>query len=304
MSRGSSFGLAGVIAASLWLACLLAAPALRAQSAKDDADALFASRFEIDDADPSSKIPSLAERDATPVDFAYFVMNLSERAEAAEKRGDRAAQIRYLRAIAASVPDRSVGFSRLCGAYEAARQLPEAEQSCGAAISLPGASHEDFARYVRVVLGQERELNAAQLENLKRVQAHLHREAPQSPALLDLDCQLAIRLEDAGRYAACLTRLSRLQANDVKRLTYEFAWSIGQHDYAAATRLIEQAKTAPASSEVVDQMTRARTAALPWWRRTLENPTRIASMAALALAVLAAAFVQLRKRRTLSGSAR
>src|SRR3954470_19986691 len=101
------------------LVVLLLAPALaRAQSAKEDAEALFGSKFGIDEADPSRSIPAPEERDAAPLDFAYFLMNLSERAEAAEKQGKRDEQIAYLRALAAAVPNRSIGFSKLCAAFE------------------------------------------------------------------------------------------------------------------------------------------------------------------------------------------
>jgi hypothetical protein len=254
------------------LVVLLLAPALaRAQSAKEDADALFGSKFGIDEADPSRSIPAPEERDAAPLDFAYFLMNLSERAEAAEKQGERDKQIAYLRALAAAVPNRSIGFSKLCAAFEGAKQYPAAEQSCAAAIALPGATLEDFDRYVRVVFAEERDLDPAQLAQLEQVAAHVRREAPGSPLLVDLECQLAIRTKDAARYATCSAALRGLPDNDVKRLSYSWSWAMARGDYAEAGVLIQRAQESALPSDLVERMSRVRAAQLPWWRRWYER---------------------------------
>ena len=253
------------------LALLLVPALVHAQSAKEDADALFASQFGIDEKDPSRSIPSAEARDAAPLDFAYFLMNLSERADEAEKAGDRTKQLAYLRALAAAVPNQSIGFGKLCKAFEGTKQYPEAEESCRAAIMLPGATLEDFDRYVRVVFAQERDLNPEQLTQLEQVAAHVHKEAPRSPMLLDLECQLAIRTKDAARYATCNTALSRLPDNDVKRLSYNWSWAMAQGDYAEAGVLIQRAQESALPSELVERMAHVRAAQLPWWRRWYER---------------------------------
>jgi tetratricopeptide (TPR) repeat protein len=262
----SSFSRGGVLAA------LLLVPALaQAQSAKEDADALFSTKFVIDDANPSRSIPGAAERDAAPIDFAYFLMTLGEKAEAAEKRGEHAQRIGYLRALAAAVPNRSIGFSRLCAAYEDAKEYAEAEQSCGAAITLPGAELDDFARYVRVVFAQERDLSPALVERLKEVAAHVRHEAPSSPVSIDLECQLAVRIKDAVRYRTCSEALQSLPENDVKRVSYSWSWAMAQQDYDEAGALIQRAQASALPVDLIERMERVRLAQMPWWRRWLEG---------------------------------
>jgi hypothetical protein len=285
------------------LAAALLAPVAQvlAQSAQEDADALFETKFLIDYEDPTRAIPSEAERNEAPLDFAYFIMNLSELAQDAEKQHDREAQIRYLRGIAAAVPTRSLGFSKLCAAYEANQQLSEAERSCSAAITLPGATLEDFARYVRVLFSQERELDAAQLATVEAVGDHLRREAKDSPILIDIECQLAIRTKDRARYAVCTKVLEALPDNDVKRLSYNWSWAMGQRDFSQAGALIKRAEQSALPSDLVERMARTRMAQMPWWRRTAEHifatQLWIATLAVTLLCLFGLAVTALRGRK-------
>jgi hypothetical protein len=258
----------------LWLSAAMLAvtvpPCVRAQSAREDADALFESRFIVDDEDPSRHIPSAQERDAAPLDFAYFLMNLSERAAAAEQRSDHYAQIRYLTALAAAVPDRSFGFSKLCAAYTASSQWLEAERSCGAAITLPGAIRDDFARYARAVFAEDRDLATNQITQIRAVAAHLEHEDSHNPILTDIQCQLALRTKLARHVRACTAALQSLPEAELRRVSYSWSLAMAKHDYTEAGMWIERAKKSSLSAELIDRMTQTRITQMPWWRRALE----------------------------------
>jgi hypothetical protein len=251
------------------LLLLMVTTAASAQTAKDDADALFTSRFPIDDEHPGARVPSAAERDEAPLDFAYYVMNLVEKATAAANAGDARAQIEYLRAVAAAVPDHSLGFSRLCAAYEMAQQYEAAEASCAAAVTLAGTTLPDFERYVRLVFGRDRELRQSELERLREVAEHLRREAPRSPALVDIECQLAVRTRDALTYPRCEAALRLRPQHDVKVLSYTWSWAMLQSDFATAQRIVQNARTSSLPPELVERMARARAVATPYWQQLL-----------------------------------
>lgn len=291
---------------SLLLMCLPATGF--AQTDKEDADALFESKFAIDPNDPAAHVPTDRDRNESPLDFAYFIMNLGEMAQAAEKRGDRAAQLRYYQALAKAAPDRNVGFSKLCGLYELEQQYDTAEHSCAAAIALPGAMQEDFARYVRVMFQLPGELRPDQVDNLRAVDAHLQQQAKDSPILTDIRCQLAIKLKDAELTRACEVALQVLPEADIKRVSYAWSLAMGKHDYAQAGQLLERAEHSSLPPALVERMRVARQAELPWWRRFIERifsdeqrPVPMA-LAALSLFGIAIMFVRMRggyRRRAL-----
>ena len=167
------------VALTLGLAVTLASSALHAQNAKEQANALFATKFEVDESDPARKVPSVAERDAAPLDFAYFVMNLGEKAEEAAKKGDRAAQIRYLRGVAAALPDRSAVLEAM-QRYEADRSS-QRHQSCAPRSACPGRA-STLRSHVRVLFGQQEDLillrsPPSSYFGARRAKLHIHQSA-------------------------------------------------------------------------------------------------------------------------------
>ena len=84
----------------------------------------------INDKDPESSVPSPEQRDANPMGYAYFVMGLTDRAEKAMKHQDYKAAVRYYKALVKAAPNHSVGYSKLCAAFEAMEDWPNALDSC------------------------------------------------------------------------------------------------------------------------------------------------------------------------------
>jgi hypothetical protein len=137
--------------------------------------------FPVDDADPERAVPTLEQANARPLDFAYFLQELGARAEAAAKRNDRAAQVRYLRALARAVPDSSLPQQQLCDALVEQGKPDEALPACRAALGLPGVRAQDFVRFGALVLSKKSP-TAQELDDADAAARHLT-EQPSTRAL-------------------------------------------------------------------------------------------------------------------------
>src|SRR6476620_580075 len=113
-------------------------PSETREEAQQMADSLFQGSFPIDDAAPEIAVPTVAQRNASPLDFASYLMELGERADRATQRGDHLTAAKYLRAVTLAVPERSIGFSELCRAYEEAGDKAQALSACAAALQKSG----------------------------------------------------------------------------------------------------------------------------------------------------------------------
>src|SRR5260370_7948601 len=94
-------------------------------------------RFRIAAAAPASSSPPLQFQNASPLEFGYFLQDLLDRAAAADKGQNQPAAIRYYRAVTSAVPDRAVGFSRLCPVLQAPGQREPPIASPPPALGFP-----------------------------------------------------------------------------------------------------------------------------------------------------------------------
>jgi len=225
-------------------------------AAKRSADDLFEG-FDIDDANPEAKVPTPAERDANPVQFGFYLMNLTEKAEEAYKRGEPAVAAKYYRAVVVAVPDAAVGFRKLCAAYELAGDRAKAEAACGAALLRNDALLDDYARYVRVVVAQREPLGEKQLKHVAEAVAFVRMKAPDKPVADQMECQLALRLKDERRLAECSSALQRRDAKDMSGISYAWLLAVMRLDRTAAAAALEQAKLAGADARAIEGMAAA-----------------------------------------------
>jgi hypothetical protein len=271
-----------------------------AQGATREAEAPFASDFTIDDRDPEQSIPSEAERSAKPIDFGNYLMLLTSKAEEAAKRGDHLSEAKYYGALAKAVPDSSIAFSKGCAAYEAAGMRDEAEQSCAQALSRSGVTVADFVHFVRIVLSQRGSLGKAQVADADAAIAHLEAAAPKLTIGAELACDLGARLNDGKRLSRCTAALHKLAPNDLKTISYEWAFAMGRGDLADAKRGIERARRFGMRPEGIARMEQAVRAAAPSpWRVLREKRTAVLLATAGVLALGFALSVALRRRRSL-----
>lgn len=271
------------------------------EEAQRMADSLFTSNFAIDDANPEGNVPSVAQRNAAPLDFAAYIMELSERADRAGKRGDHVAVAKYYRAITKSVPDRALGYSQLCAAYEAAGARDEALEACANALSRTGVTLADFSHYVRLVLAERGEISPQRIKDLDALMSHLKLSVRDSLVPAQLRCEVGVRLLDVGRLQECTASLGKLAPDDPKTLGYEWTLALRRHDYAAATLIVERSKHSAMRPDAIKVMERVTHDVSSPWLRALEllrSSIKLA-LSGLALVLLVATAFAWRRPRAL-----
>lgn len=213
------------------------------------------SRFAIDDDDPEGSVPSHADAMKQPLEMGYFVMTLSERAEAAEQRGDHGAALKYYRALGKAVPDRAVAFARACRLYERIGAREQAVEQCRLALGKDGTKVTDHARLVRLMLARPGALPVEEIADIDAVLSHLERETAAlaagsrpgtaaSSIVHELRCELGARLRDVTRLSSCADALTKIAPDAPRTLVFRFALAVARGDLDAAEGLIAQARGA------------------------------------------------------------
>ena len=286
----------GVLRCAAFAALACAASPLAAQDG-------LTSHFAIDDADPEASVPTAQQALQAPLQMGYWTMLVAERGDAAMKKGEHAVAARYFRALVKAVPDRSVGYARLCSAYRAASDFANALTSCKAALGTAGVTLEDHARFVRLLLDERGELAREEVADADAVIAHAAQALPRDAkaraiAIAQLRCELGLRLEDASRLQACTRALGTLAPKDP--LTLAFRWSLAllERDFAQAERLLDAAREAKLPAEALAGMERRMQVEherMPWLE-ALRQPRALLGLAALAVTVALALMLFARRR--------
>jgi len=232
-----------------------------------------ATSFPIDDADPESSVPSAQEAISRPLHMGYWVMLVSDRAEAAMARGDHAAAVKYFRALAKAVPERSVSFAKICAAYDAMGDWDNAVTNCKTALGKAGVKLDDYVHFVRLVLAKPKALGSAEIADLDASIAHLEvelgktrpaaaatetgqpRDAAGSQLLVQqLRCELGARLEDARRLEACTRALSTLAPDDPRTIAFGWALALAKQDWDEAEQVVGRARRVGLARDAVERM--------------------------------------------------
>ena len=233
-------GLTGQVALAVLL--LVAVPVRARANAPPEARGDVSS-WKIDDADPEKSIPSAKDQNRDPVEFGYWLMDLTARAAGAAKRGDHQAAIRYYTAMAKAVPDRSVAFTKLCTEYEAVNERAKAVAACGMGLFREGVTVNDYVHYTNLVLTTPGPMNTGELTALTAVIKHL-REDPTQVALADeLECETGVRADDATMLEECTKAMTARAPNEPKTMVYQWNLAMQRHQYDAAREIIAHAKT-------------------------------------------------------------
>jgi tetratricopeptide (TPR) repeat protein len=248
-----------LVAATGWLAPRIA----YAQAAEGEGEPPQApahqgqmSEWPIDDSDPESSVPTDKKRNRNPLQFGYWLMDLAYKGVQATKRGDHFAAAKYYRAMVKAVPDRSVSYTRLCESYEAAGEWKSALETCAAALTHDGVTIRDYQRYFTVALAKKGALTGEEVGLLGNVIQHLRDDANGKDAADELECQLAVRLEDIDRLQRCTTTLAARAPNDAKTLSYQWALAMKRGNVREAEALLERARSTEMQPEGLEQMER------------------------------------------------
>jgi hypothetical protein len=246
--------------------------------------------FPINDGDPESSVPGPKDRDGNPLEFGYYLQDLLAKAEAATKRNDHQVAIRYYRALAVSIPNQAQGWSKLCEAYEAARDRQRALGACKLAIDREGAELKDFTRFVDLTVNKPDELVAEERTAVADVLAHLDNQPDLAIPAAHLRCKAAVKMNDGAALEACTAVLAKAVPEDPKTVVFQWSLAVlrGQRDHAAL--LVDRAKSMGVETDNIERMTRVTAAS--GGRRSL-----LRGGIALAAAALIIALFVIRRRR-------
>jgi hypothetical protein len=204
----------------------------------------------INDDDPESSVPSGEQAMKNPLNMGYFIMALSDRADAAAQRGDHSKEAKYYRAIVKTVPDRSVGYRRACLAHEAAQEWDKATEMCRGALGTGGVTTDDHLKFLKLLLKKPGVLSATEIADADAVVAGFEGDAKFAKdeawrkLIADAKCQIGAKLEDPERLAVCTKMLRDLKVEPAKLYTFEWAQALAEGDRAAAEQVIEKARQA------------------------------------------------------------
>jgi len=209
--------------------------------------------FPIDDADPKKTVPPLERRNARPLAFGRYLMEMSARADDALEAAQNAKAVRYFEALTLAVPDRSVAFSKLCQSYEKLGDLVKAAESCRDALGREGVQLEDYQRFAGLVL-QKPQLTEGDVQDLLDVVRHLEQSPATRVAGARIDCELALRTKDRQRFEVCTKLLEEHAPNDARTLSYSWAFALLREDLPRATEIVERAERASIPAQALDRM--------------------------------------------------
>jgi len=264
------------IVAAVVLLCLPSSHSARAQEGKP-IDIDIPNRFPIDDQNPSSNIPTEAQRNQYPMDFGYFLQENLDRAERATKGNRHADAAKYFYAVAAAVPDVAIGFTKLCESLEKAGQIKEAIVACKGALSRSGSKVSDHARLAQLIFSQPDPLPQAQIDDIVASVAHLKKEGDttkdnQIKAVgFDLECDVAKRTKNKKLLAECAAGLATLNPNTARAISLQWAVAVNNNDKPAAERWVALASQQKLSADVIDMMKQGTASLKPPWRRALAD---------------------------------
>ncbi|MGZ3439114.1 MAG: hypothetical protein ACXVDD_06350 [Polyangia bacterium] len=249
-----------------------------------------AAAFVVDDHDPERSVPSPAAADASPIEFAYYLQDLGDRAIAASARGDHAAAIRYLRALARAVPDASVPQQKLCAALEAHGDHDAAIAACRAALGLSGVRAQDFVRFGELVLALPAP-SAAALADVEAGARHLMAQPDARVLGLELACRVGVKRGDLPLLDECSRELATAAPNDPS--TWVFAWTAAKKHGRTdeARRFVARARAAGLPPDAQARMESVNGRA---------SPRAALVLAGAGLGVLGLAVLLLRRRRRAS----
>jgi tetratricopeptide (TPR) repeat protein len=272
------------------LCALLVSAAARPARAEPQQGGDHLSNYQIDDQHPDLSVPSAQQQMKNPLEFGYLLQDLLVKAEAASKKGDHQAAVRYYAAIAKAVPQRALGFAKTCEEYEAAGDVPKAIFSCRAALTRDGVTVGTYARFVGLLLRQSGSVTADQKKEIDDVIDHLSKQPDIGTTPQQLRCEVAIRMHDVPALESCTKALVAVAPNDAGTISYQWALAMAKQDRSQARSLIDRAEKAGMAKEGLARMQQA-TRALGGF--SLPRPALIVVVGLLAAAL---GFVAVRRR--------
>jgi tetratricopeptide (TPR) repeat protein len=254
--------------------------------------------FAIDLKDPEKSIPSDEARNKSPLEFGYYLQDLSAEASYAERRQEYANAGRLWATLGKAVPDVGIGFKRACRAYQLAGDVSSAIPQCRQVLEVKGVQLEDFGEHAKVLLSKPK-IEPADIVEVDSMVVHLQGDKGDQPAAgiagAHVGCQLGARLEDVKRLEACTKTLATASPNDPKTLVFQWTLAMLRKDYADARLRIAALKKTAMDPVGVQKLEAATTQASSLWVRVRSDWRYGAGLTVLLLGVVLA--IGLRRRR-------
>ncbi len=212
------------------------------------------SKWPVDRRDPDGSIPTPQQRDANPLEYGYFLMDVSDLAEGALKRGNHLEAIKYYKTLTKAVPERAVSYRKVCISYQALGDWQSALTYCAVALTRAGTLVEDFERYARITLDMKPTFTAQDGEQLDAVASHLRSQFPKATLADEIVCETGLKLQDNKRMKQCTDSLAASAPKSARTLTYQWAFALQRGDTRAAHQIIDSARQLGVPTAAVQNM--------------------------------------------------
>ncbi len=212
------------------------------------------SQFGVNENDREASVPTQKQADSDPLNFGYFLLDLTGKAEDAlrQKNLERAGW--YYRAIAKATPDASIPFSKLCEIYSSQGEYEKAVTACRDALARNGVRVGDYQRFVDLVLSKTGELADSERQAVQEAIAHLKKDMKAQIVAAQLQCRYGIHVESQRELEACTTTLGAMAPRDPQTISYDWALATLRKDDEAARRTIAKARSLGLHLEGVELM--------------------------------------------------
>jgi tetratricopeptide (TPR) repeat protein len=282
-------------AAGVVSAMLLVGPLAHAEEPSPTPTKGWLSKWPIDDKDPEKSIPVEKERNADPLNFGYWLQDVTWKAETYAKRGDHMNAARYYKVLGVAVPDRAIGYIKACDEYEAAGDREQAIEACGQALLRDGTLVRDYLHFVDLVLGEPGAITDKQRAALAQVVAHMREDTAARDVVDDTECRVGVRTSNVAQLKECTTALAARVPDDPRTIMYLWAYAVARGDSGAAQALVARARTAGVPDKDLGEMTKTTEHAL-WMGRLRVAIWVVAAGLLAAAAVLLARSLKPRRR--------
>jgi hypothetical protein len=232
------------------------APAASATPAADmqEIHAERLSKWPIDDQNPEKSIPAPDVIAKDPLEMGYWVMDLIAKATMASKMGNHEAATRYYAAMAKAVPNRAIPYSKMCKEYLTMGDRQNGYAACAAAVTLPGATLDDYTQYVGLVLASSGKLPDKILASLDILASRLQAMPPGTNGVDELLCAIGVREHNDELLGKCVPNLVARSPSDPLTFIAQWTLAVDRGDMTAAHDVIDRARAAGVSAETVGQL--------------------------------------------------
>ena len=226
----------------------------------------FSVLFKINDDNPEASVPTAKDRIGNPLEFGYYVQDLLTRAEVEGKRNNQAGVIKYLRALAAALPEEARSWALLCEAYQTARDRDRAVRACKYAIERQGVQLKDYQHYVDLMVAKPTELLPEERRDLNEALEHLDEQPDLAVPTAHLRCQAGVKMNDEAALEACTAVLAKVAPNDPKTVVFQWSLAVMRGDRKQAASLLARGKQMGLAAASIDRMNEVVMGGRGWWR--------------------------------------